>query len=115
MRTDGILTTVVSVVIRIHNGREYIAEALQSVLNQTYTHLEIIVIDDGSDGNPPGNLRRLKVEFSPQQPEEVLHEDVTLFRQPDHRRAQASRGRQPGSGTLPGTRHQLGHVLQMAQ
>lgn len=49
MRTEGILTTLVSVVIPVRNGREYIAEALQSVLNQTYTNLEIIVIDDGSD------------------------------------------------------------------
>lgn len=49
MRADSILTTLVSVVIPVRNGREYIAEALQSVLNQTYTNLEIIVIDDGSD------------------------------------------------------------------
>jgi putative transposase len=35
----------------------------------------------------------LEVEFSPQQPEEVLHEDVTLFRQPDHRHLVSSKQR----------------------
>lgn len=41
----------VSVVMATHNGAQYIAEAIQSVLNQTFSDFELIVIDDGSTDN----------------------------------------------------------------
>ena len=39
----------VSVVIPVYNVREYLAESLDSVINQSYKNLEIILINDGSD------------------------------------------------------------------
>jgi len=39
----------VSVIIPVRNGKDYIQEAIDSVLQQAYDAVEILVIDDGSD------------------------------------------------------------------
>jgi glycosyltransferase involved in cell wall biosynthesis len=41
--------SLISVIIPVYNGQKTLLNTLQSVLKQTYTHFEIIVVDDGSD------------------------------------------------------------------
>ncbi len=42
------ISPLVSVVMSVYNGDLYLREAIESILNQTYTNFEFIIINDGS-------------------------------------------------------------------
>lgn len=41
-------TSLVSILIPVYNASAYLKQCLDSVVNQTYSHLQIVIIDDGS-------------------------------------------------------------------
>lgn len=45
------LEPLVSIIIPVYNGANYMREAIDSALNQTYKNTEVIVINDGSKDN----------------------------------------------------------------
>ena len=45
-------TPDISIIIPIYNSEEYLAQTIESVMNQTYKNIEIILVNDGStDGS----------------------------------------------------------------
>lgn len=47
--SNNLQKLLVSVMIPYYNCKDYIIETIESIENQTYPNIEIIVIDDGSD------------------------------------------------------------------
>lgn len=45
------VTPLISVVMPVYNGETYLHEAIESILNQTYSDFEFIIINDGSTDN----------------------------------------------------------------
>lgn len=46
--------SLVSIVLPTYNGSQYLGQAVQSCLDQTYTNWELIIVDDASTDNTPG-------------------------------------------------------------
>lgn len=53
-------TPIVTVIISSYNHAHYIEETINSVINQTYPNIELLVIDDGSSDNSVELLIKLQ-------------------------------------------------------
>ena len=42
------MSDMISIIIPAYNAADYLAQTIESVLNQTYSDFELILIDDGS-------------------------------------------------------------------
>jgi glycosyltransferase involved in cell wall biosynthesis len=60
---------LVSILIPCHNARPWIAQCIQSAIDQTYLHKEIVVVDDGSTDGSQNVIRgfgdRVRFEIGP--------------------------------------------------
>jgi len=52
----------VSIIIPVYNGENYLREAIESALSQTYQNIEILVINDGSNDN--GATKKIAESYS---------------------------------------------------
>jgi glycosyltransferase involved in cell wall biosynthesis len=64
-------SALVSVIIPTYNRRDFLREAVESVLSQTYSPVEIIVVDDGSTDDTPVLL-------------DAYHGRIKVLRQSNH-------------------------------
>lgn len=59
---SGGIIPLISVILPVYNGEKYLADAIESVLAQTFTEFELIVIDDGSTDSSNIILQRFQQE-----------------------------------------------------
>ena len=55
---------LVTVIIPTYNVEKYIEKCLNSVLNQTYKNIEIIIIDDGSIDTTPLIIKKIANQYN---------------------------------------------------
>ena len=47
------MSELITVIVPVYNVEKYVRQTLDSVIGQTYSNLEILVIDDGSTDESP--------------------------------------------------------------
>jgi teichuronic acid biosynthesis glycosyltransferase TuaG len=52
------MNPLVSVIMPVYNGERYLADSIQSVLNQSYQHLELLIVNDGSTDRSEAIVRQ---------------------------------------------------------
>lgn len=53
----------VAVIMSTYNGEKFVAEQLDSILNQTYSNIEIIIRDDGSKDNTVNIIKEYQKQY----------------------------------------------------
>jgi len=56
-KETGIVSPQISVIMSVYNGQLFLKEAVESILAQSFTDFEFIIIDDGSTDKSPSILR----------------------------------------------------------
>ena len=51
------MTPLVSIITPVYNGEQYLSEAIESALAQTYKNFELLIVNDGSTDNSEDIIR----------------------------------------------------------
>ncbi len=65
------INTIASVIIIFYNSEKYISESIQSVIDQTYSNWELILVDDGSSDNSTN----IALEYVKKHPDKISYVD----------------------------------------
>ena len=60
LRNPDVESPLVSVIIPVHNGERYLSFSIESVMNQSYRPIELIVINDGSSDGSERIIQKYK-------------------------------------------------------
>ncbi|MDD5405238.1 MAG: glycosyltransferase [Sulfuricella sp.] len=63
--SESFVSLRISVIMPCYNAATFVEDAVNSVMNQTYHDVELIVVDDGSTDGSVGLLQRLASQHSP--------------------------------------------------
>lgn len=55
---------LVSIVVPCYNHANYVRETIESIVNQTYKNIELVVIDDGSTDNSVEIIQKLAKNYN---------------------------------------------------
>ncbi len=55
---------LVSIILPCFNAEEFVSEAVRSALEQSWEHIELVVVDDGSTDSSRAILRKLKEQYA---------------------------------------------------
>lgn len=50
---------LISVIVPVHNGQEFLESCVDSIIRQTYPAIQIIIVDDGSTDNTPAVCQKI--------------------------------------------------------
>ena len=53
---------LISIIVPVYNAEQYLGDCIKSVLKQTYTHFELILVEDGSTDNSREICRRVGMD-----------------------------------------------------
>ena len=46
---ENVLNDLISIIVPVYNVESYLEKCIKSIIRQTYTNLELLLINDGSD------------------------------------------------------------------